>query len=61
MILPQAMVTEQYKTGSLLGWYHLVSLRKDPHAQKETQILAEQVENIIQDLFPVSWGALVNG
>jgi thymidylate synthase (FAD) len=58
MILPQAMITEQYKTGSLLGWFHLVSLRKEGHAQKEAQDLATQVEEIIAPLFPEAWKAL---
>jgi thymidylate synthase (FAD) len=60
MILPQAMVTEQYKTGSLFGWFHLVSLRKEEHAQKEAQDLATQVEEIIAPLFPEAWKALSN-
>jgi thymidylate synthase (FAD) len=60
MILPQAMITEQYKTGSLLGWFHLVSLRKEEHAQKEAQDLATQIEEIIAPLFPEAWKALSN-
>lgn len=58
MVLPQAMITEQYKTGSLLGWHHLVSLRKDAHAQKEIQEVAIQIEEIMMGLFPKSWEAL---
>lgn len=58
MVLPQAMITEQYKTGSLLGWHHLVSLRKDAHAQKEIQEVAIQIEEIMMNLFPKSWEAL---
>jgi thymidylate synthase (FAD) len=60
MILPQAMITEQYKTGSLLGWYHLVSQRKDPHAQKEIQEVAVMIEEIVERLFPRAWEALVS-
>jgi thymidylate synthase (FAD) len=60
MILPQAMITEQYKTGSLLGWYHLVSQRKDSHAQKEIQEVAVMIEEIMERLFPRAWEALVS-
>lgn len=60
MILPQSMYTEQYKTGSLYGWFNLCKLRTSPDAQKETQELALQIEEILLKLYPYSWKALKN-
>lgn len=61
MVLPASLYTEQAKTGSLLGWFHLWKLRSSSDAQWEVQQIAKQVEEIIQPLFPVSWEALKNG
>lgn len=58
MVLPQSMYTSYYVTGSLAAWARAYKLRSDPHAQKETQILATQWKEIIEPLFPVSWNAL---
>lgn len=60
IVLPQSMYTEQAKTGSLLGWFHLWKLRSSPDAQWEVQQIAKQVEEIIEPLFPCSWRALKN-
>ncbi len=58
MILPQSMYTTVYVTGSLLGWHHLYKQRTDPHAQLETQEYARAIGKIMEELYPVSWGAL---
>jgi thymidylate synthase (FAD) len=58
MVLPQAMYTEWYWTGSLAAYARFVKQRTDPHAQYEIQVLARQVGEIIEPLFPVSWAAL---
>lgn len=59
MVLPQSMYTEQWKTGSLVAWARLCNLRLDPHAQKETREIAQQIDAIIAPLFPVAWKSLV--
>jgi thymidylate synthase (FAD) len=58
MILPQSMYTEWIWTGSLLGWSRVCKLRLDGHTQKETQEVAQMIEDVVKPLFPVSWGAL---
>lgn len=58
MVLPQSMMTEWYMTGNLYGWANMYIQRTDSHAQRETQIVAHQVGDIIKPLFPVSWEAL---
>lgn len=58
IILPQAMYTEWYWTGSLASFARIYKLRIDPHAQKESQEIARQINEIVSPLFPVSWEAL---
>lgn len=47
MLLPQAMMTEYYVTGSLSDWRRAYYLRKDPHAQIEIQQLADKWQELI--------------
>jgi thymidylate synthase (FAD) len=58
MVLPQSMYTEVIATGNLFAFANMYIQRSDSHAQKETQDLAKQIGEIIQPLYPVSWGAL---
>ena len=58
MVLPQAMFTEWYWTGSLVAWARVYNLRSSSDAQKENHILMEQINEIMQDLYPVSWKEL---
>lgn len=58
MVLPQNMMTEWIWSGSLMAFSRVCKLRLDPHTQKETRLIAEQIDGIIQPLFPVSWSAL---
>lgn len=58
-VLPQGTITNWIWTGSLAAYARFYKLRSDPHAQKEIQLLAEQIQSIIEPLFPLSWAALV--
>ncbi len=58
MVLPVALETEFWVTGSLEYWFHLVQLRKESHAQKEIQIVASAIEEVCLAAAPVSWAAL---
>lgn len=60
LILPQAMMTSWYWTGSLAAYARFARLRLDSHAQQEIQELAAMVSEIIEPLFPYSWKVLVN-
>ena len=60
MVLPQAMYTSYYVTGSLYAWARAYNLRSDPHAQQEIQELAKGWDWILRSLYPVSWKALTN-
>lgn len=57
-ILPQNMMTTWIWSGSLLGFFHLWRLRSDSHAQVEAQQFAQQVADICEQLFPITWNAL---
>jgi len=58
IFLPLNLQTEWVWTGSLFGWYNLCKQRLDPHAQAEVRIVAEQIDAIMAELYPVSWNAL---
>jgi thymidylate synthase (FAD) len=57
-LLPMATATRWIQTGSVLAFRRICKLRQDPHAQKEIRDLANQVEAIIEPLFPISWSHL---
>jgi len=59
MVLPQAMYTEWYWTGSLAAWARVCKLRLDPHTQRETQEVAKMLDKEMVKLYPISWKALM--
>jgi thymidylate synthase (FAD) len=60
-VLPQSMYTEFIETGSLAAYARLCGLRLDPHAQREIQVYAQAVSDLLESRFPVSWAALKGG
>ena len=58
MVLPQAMMTEWYWSGTLYAFSRVCNLRCKPDAQLETQFIANQIDELTEELFPVSWKAL---
>ena len=58
MVLPQAMMTEWYWSGTLYAFSRVCNLRCKPDAQLETQFIANQIDELAEELFPVSWKAL---
>ena len=59
MVLPLCSETTWIWTGSLVFFARVCKLRLDPHAQKETRDVAEEISLVISKLFPVSWAALM--
>jgi thymidylate synthase (FAD) len=59
--LPQGTEVNWVWTGSLYAFANFYNQRSDSHAQKEIQLLAQQVGEIIRPLYPVSWDALTAG
>jgi thymidylate synthase (FAD) len=59
MVLPLNTMTEWIWSGSLMAFMRVVKQRTDPHAQQETQVVANAIAHHVQELFPVSYKALL--
>ena len=60
MVLPQSTMTEWWWSGSLDALARMCKLRCATDTQYETRIVADQISSVMGDLFPVSWGALMD-
>ena len=58
MVLPQSMMTEWYWSGTLIAFARICNLRCKPDTQLETQLVANQINEQSEPLFPISWKAL---
>ena len=54
-ILPQSMMTEWYWSGSLYAFSRVCNLRCAEDTQKETRDIANQIDKLAKEKFPVSW------
>lgn len=61
MMYPQSMLTDWVWTGSLQAFYHVYRLRSGEGSQKEAQVFAKKLEEVIEPLFPKAWVALKKG
>lgn len=59
MILPQSTMTEWYWSGSLDALAAMCKLRCEHDTQAESQDVAWQIYHKMEELFPVSWVALM--
>ena len=59
MVLPQSTLTEWIWSGSLDAFARMCHLRCASDTQYESRIVADQISDIMRDLFPVSWAALL--
>ena len=59
MVLPQSMYTEWYWSGTLYAFAKMCSLRCKLDTQFGTQLIALEIENVMLNIFPVSWKALM--
>jgi thymidylate synthase (FAD) len=60
MVLPQSTMTEWWWSGSLDAFARMCNLRCASDTQYETRVVADQISEVMGDLFPVSWEALMN-
>ena len=60
MVLPQAMMTEWYWSGTLYAFARVCNLRCKDDAQLETQMVAKEIDELAKEHFPYSWKALRN-
>jgi len=59
MVLPQSTMTEWWWSGSLDAFAAMCKLRCATDTQYESRLVADQISNVMGDLFPVSWSALM--
>jgi thymidylate synthase (FAD) len=57
-VLPLTTQTKLYMSGSLRSWLHYLALRNDQHTQKEHQLIAQQIEQILRIQLPTIFEAL---
>lgn len=60
MVLPQSMYTEWFWSGSMDAFANMCALRLKEDTQYETRLVAQQVDEQMSVLYPVSWRALVH-
>ena len=60
MVLPICHMTEWYWSGSLDAFADMCILRCAKDAQVETKMVADQISDHMEKLFPVSWKELMN-
>ena len=60
MVLPQNMYTEWYWTGTLYAFARICDLRCAMDTQAETRVVADQIDELTQKEFPISWKYLRN-
>ena len=53
MILPMCTKTKIHMTGSIRSWVHFLDIRDDEHAQKEIQLVAQNIKRIFTEQFPI--------
>lgn len=58
-VIPICSETTWIWTGSVAFFARVCKLRLDPHAQKETRDVAQEISALIEPLFPISWAALM--
>lgn len=51
-ILPLTTQTKIYMTGDVRSWIHYLQIRCDSHTQKEHQLIALEIKDIFESLFP---------
>ena len=58
-VLPVSIYTSLYMTGNLLAWFNFLRLRNGAHGSPQYEIVevAQKVEAIIADLYPLSYKA----
>lgn len=59
MVLPQSMMTEWYWSGSLDAFADMCRLRCAPDTQAETRMVASEISDLMGELYPSSWDALL--
>jgi len=60
-ILPQSLMTTWIWSGTLGAFCDMLKLRLGADTQEETREVATLISKVVQEKFPISYGALLNG
>ena len=60
MVLPLSTMTSWWWSGSLDAFANMCKLRLKEDTQYETRLVAQQISDYMTNLYPISWGALLN-
>jgi thymidylate synthase (FAD) len=58
MVLPQSMMTEWYWSGTVFSFAKMCGLRCKDDTQAETRVIADAIDEEMENLYPMSWEAL---
>jgi thymidylate synthase (FAD) len=58
-VLPQGVLTEWHWSGSLDAFAQMCALRCKDDTQYESKVIAVQIADVMENLYPVSWTALM--
>ena len=61
MVLPVSQYSRFRASGNLRNWLHFLNLRLALNAQYEIREYAKVVANLVEDLFPKTWGLFAEG
>jgi thymidylate synthase (FAD) len=59
MVLPLNAMTNFYWTGSLMAFARVIQQRSDSHAQLIANEFAQQLQDVVQSVYPESFKALL--
>lgn len=60
-VLPQSLLTRFFMGGTLRNWCHFLRLRLASDAQRETQVVAQRIEQELRRLWPDAMDCLMGG
>ena len=58
MVLPQSMMTEWYWSGTVFSFAKMCGLRCKDDTQAETRVVADAIDEEMENLYPMSWESL---
>lgn len=58
-LLPEGLTpSRMYMHGTLRDWIHYIEVRTDPSTQKEHRLIAEDIKQVLSDVYPQVFAAL---
>lgn len=58
-LLPEGLTpSRMYMHGTLRDWIHYIEVRTDPSTQKEHRLIAEEIKQVLSDVYPQVFSAM---